>query len=213
MWINPEITCVGLWMIFCTWISSGINTGVDLKLLKLKYITLENHAHVRGINKGKEGLQTFRCCSRVRDDFCIVTYCGLLWLSCLCACETRQNHSTKAFQARVTSFVCTERGGRMYLKGTLEGTRWCCDWFIVVTTKVITDSWHRFYAYRSDDFFLSPHSNAQCQSQFKQKWKNKKKERHEFRIDKPQSLFTSSEVFWRFWWVWNTFFTAPCVWC
>lgn len=29
MWINPEITRVELWTIFCTWISCWRNTGVD----------------------------------------------------------------------------------------------------------------------------------------------------------------------------------------
>lgn len=61
--------------------------------------------------------------------------------------HTHKNHSTKAIQAWVTSFVCTSREeGRCTPKGT---RRWrgqgdgCCTAFVAITAWVKTDWGHR----------------------------------------------------------------------
>lgn len=166
-------------------------------MLKFEINSLWNLAHVR---RGTEG-KASRYCLHVRDDFFLVAYCGRLWLSCFHACETRQNHSTKAIQARVTSFVCTGRNeGRCTLRGPKAGGdtvmlyRFCCNnchgnnrvealvLYVIRGLKI------------SSSFF--PHSTAPSQCQFRHKWYwNKKKKK--YKIDLLQSLHTWCEI-WEF---------------
>lgn len=115
MWINPEITRVELWLVFCTWLSCSGKTGVDL-CSNLKLTACEI-LHMWGVELREKLLAIVYTWAMT---FFLVPYCGRLWLSCFHACETRQNHSTKAIQARVNWFVCMhwQERGQMHLEGT-----------------------------------------------------------------------------------------------
>ncbi len=158
----------------------------------------------------------FHYCSHVRDDFFLVTYCGELWLSCLHACETRQNHSTKALEVCVTSFVCSGREeGRCILRAPKAGGDKVMLYRNVVKAALVTTALgHSFYMQSGVwQFLAAPLVKGSISAPVEKDTKMGKKKEKKSRIDELQSLCSWNAISEFLMAVGQLLFCSLCLWC